>query len=145
MITQSAIPILPLNLREMIGSPELEFFDNPTGTLLYPHLPPNVYDAVFDFGCGCGRIARLLMQQKEHRPRYYVGIDVHRELIGWCIENLAPIASNFQFIHHDVWSPSYGRGNSPRLAEPFPVEDGAFTLCIANSVFIQQFPEARKS
>lgn len=28
MITQSVIPIPPLNLREMIGSPELEFFDN---------------------------------------------------------------------------------------------------------------------
>lgn len=137
----NAIPLPPLSLREMVGSPLVENFDNPTGKMLYPDLPAAAYESVFDFGCGCGRHARLLMQQKEHRPRRYMGIDVHWGLIDWCLQNLAPAMAGFEFRHHDVWSPGYGAGNSPRLAEPFPVEDGAFTLFIANSVFTHIYKE----
>jgi hypothetical protein len=38
-------------------------------------------------------------------------------------------------VHHDVYSPFYAPGNTLRLAEAFPAEDGAFSLVIANSVF----------
>jgi SAM-dependent methyltransferase len=136
-----AIPMPPYELRVMTGAPDEEFFDNPTGKLLYPELDPQVYDAVFDFGCGCGRAARQLLQQKQLVPRRYVGIDVHRTMIDWCTANLTSVAPHFQFVHHDVWSPSYGRGNSPQLAEPFPVEDCAFSLVHVNSVFTHMYKE----
>jgi SAM-dependent methyltransferase len=140
-MTMQPIPMPPFAMREMVGATDEEFFDNPTGKPVYPELPVEVWESVFDFGCGCGRLARQLLQMKEHKPRRYVGIDVHRGMIDWCSKQLGPIDPRFRFSHHDVWSPSYGRGNSPKLAEPFPVEDGAFTLFFANSVFTHIYKE----
>jgi hypothetical protein len=56
-------------------------------------------------------------------------------MIDWCSQNLTPVDPNFQFVHHDVWSPVYANDNSYRLAEPYPANDGVFTLFLANSVF----------
>jgi hypothetical protein len=90
---------------------------------------------VFDFGCGCGRIARQLMQQSP-RPQRYVGIDLHRGMIEWCRENLAPHAPGFEFQHHDVFNPGLNPGTDmrPPRTRPFPVGDRAFTLVNAWSV-----------
>lgn len=48
--------------------------------------------------------ARRLMQQRP-RPRRYIGVDLHRGMVQWCQDNLAPLADGFAFIHHDVHSP----------------------------------------
>ena len=109
-------------------------YDNPTGLPIYPDLPPEAYRSVFDFGCGCGRTARQLIQQTP-RPTRYVGIDPHPGLVGWANANLAPDAPGFSFAHHDVYSPGYAPGNTLRLADRFPVADGSASLVIAHSVF----------
>ena len=127
------IPMPPIELRRMV-TPNDADFEHPGEEPVYNDIPVEAYDAVFDFGCGCGRMARKLMLQKP-RPRRYLGIDIHKGMIDWCSENLTPLDPRFQFRHHDVWSPSYGRDNSYRLAEPFPANDGEFTLFLANSVF----------
>ena len=132
-MTGKGIPMPPIELRRMVTPIDADF-DHPSEEPVYTDIPVEAYDAVFDFGCGCGRMARKLMLQKP-RPRRYVGIDVHKGMIDWCSENLTPVDPGFQFIHHDVWSPSYGRENSYRLAAPFPVKDGEFSLFLANSVF----------
>lgn len=136
MTSAKTIPIPPLELRQVVGPTDPAHFDNPTGQPIYTAfgLPLDAYDSVFDFGCGCGRLARQLLQQ-EPRPGRYVGVDVHRELIDWCRQNLSPFDPNFLFYHHDVYSPSYAPGNSLQLARPFPVQDGEVSLLIANSVF----------
>ena len=120
----------------MVGPTDPRFFDNPSGTPIYEAfgLPLGAYDAVFDFGCGCGRQARQLLLQTP-RPRRYVGVDASRWMIDWCRANLAPVDAGFEFHHHDVYSPSYAPANSLKLAAPFPVEDHAFTLLLAHSVF----------
>lgn len=120
----------------MVGPTDPRFFDNPTGGPIGDHfgLPVETYDSVFDFGCGCGRQARQLLLQRP-RPRRYVGIDTNRTMVEWCRANLSPVDPGFQFHHHDVYSPSYAPENSLRLAEPFPVEDRAFSLVLAHSVF----------
>jgi SAM-dependent methyltransferase len=132
-MTATSIPMPPVELRRMVTPIDADF-DHPVGEPVYADIPLEAYDAVFDFGCGCGRMARKLMLQ-EPRPRRYVGIDIHKGMIDWCSSNLTPVDPGFQFFHHDVWSPSYGKDNSYRLAEPFPVKDGEFTLFLANSVF----------
>ena len=118
------IPIPPLEMRRMVGPTDMEAFDNPSGEPIYTEfgLSHDVYESVFDFGCGCGRIARQLLQQNP-RPHRYVGIDVNSEMIDWCKKHLSPIDTNFQFFHHDVYSLSSAPMNSLRLAEPFPVPD----------------------
>ncbi len=121
-------------MRKLVGPLADEAFDNPTGTLVYPDLDEAVFESVFDFGCGCGRIARQLIQQRP-RPRHYVGIDLHRGMIRWCRQNLAPLAPGFEFRHHDVFNYHFNPGSSKPRTLPFPVADDSATLVNAYSVF----------
>jgi ubiquinone/menaquinone biosynthesis C-methylase UbiE len=88
---------------------------------------------VLDFGCGCGRTARQLIQQIP-RPTRYLGIDLHRGMIEWCRVHLEAYAPSFEFIHHDVFNVSFNPGDKPMVL-PFPAEDRSFSLVEANSVF----------
>ena len=127
------LPFPPEEMRRLVGPVELSFFDNPTRAPVFGGLPAEAYESVLDFGCGCGRIARQLIQQ-DPRPRRYLGIDLHRGMIQWCQRNLAPQAEGFRFEHHDV----YNRGLNPggnEAVRPFPAEDRSFTLVNAWSVF----------
>jgi SAM-dependent methyltransferase len=127
-------PIPPLAMRILVGPTDERAFDNPSGRLVFPDVPPEAYESVFDFGCGCGRIARTLIQQRP-QPRRYLGVDHHRGMIKWCRENLKPFATNFEFVHHDTWNLSFNPGaRKPRIL-PFPADGRAFTLVIAWSVF----------
>lgn len=123
-----------MDLRALVGPQDDQDFDNPSGLPIYHDLPPEAYRSVFDFGCGCGRTARQLIQQSP-RPARYVGIDPHHALIDWASANLTPAAPAFEFRHHDVYSPGYAPRNSFRLADRFPVGDGSASLVIALSVF----------
>jgi SAM-dependent methyltransferase len=129
------LPIPPEELRVLTGGLPVERWDNPRGELVFPGIEAPAYEAVFDFGCGCGRTARTLIQQ-DPRPSRYVGVDLHRGMIAWCQANLAPAAPGFEFIHQDVFNaglnPSAPRD---RTFAPFPVEDGAFSLVLGLSVF----------
>ena len=128
-----SLPLPPLELRLGIGPLDPAHYDNPEGKLVLPFVPePEAYRSVFDFGCGCGRVARQLIQQQP-RPERYVGIDIQTRMVDWCVENLTPHAPNFRFLHHDVAN-TLNRSDTPSVA-PFPAEDGAFSLVIAWSVF----------
>ena len=128
------VPIPPPEMRQLVGPTDLAAFDNPTGSLVFPYLSPDVYKEVFDFGCGCGRVARQLILQRS-RPSRYLGIDLHRGMINWCKENLQPIAPNFEFLHHDVFNVRFNPGAGKPQAAVFPAGDGEFTLVNATSVF----------
>jgi SAM-dependent methyltransferase len=126
------LPMPPLALRQLVGATEDHFYDNPSGRPILA-LPPEAYDSVLDFGCGCGRLARQLIQQKP-RPRRYVGIDLHRGLVEWCRNNLAPHAPGFEFHHQDV----HNKGLNPHGQAdvlPFPVRNQSVSLMLAWSVF----------
>ena len=129
-----ALPIPPLEMRVLVGPTEPSAFDNPDGALVIPGVAAAQYDAVFDWGCGCGRVARQLIQQ-DPRPRTYVGIDLHRGMIEWCQRNLAPAAPGFEFHHHDVFELGFNPGAEKPRWLPFPSPDESFSLAIAWSVF----------
>ena len=126
-------PIPPLEMRELVGPTDPALFDNPGATPVYPYLPTHVYEAVFDFGCGCGRVARQLIQQRP-RPDRYLGIDVHRGMVEWCRKNLTPFAPSFEFVHHDVFSAGLNPDGKSDQA-PFPAPADSFTLVQAFSIF----------
>ena len=128
------LPLPPLEMRQLVGPVDPALFDNPSGGLVYPHLPASAYERVLDFGCGCGRVARQLIQQRP-RPRRYLGIDLHRGMIEWCRANLAPAATGFEFVHHDVFQPSFNPGADKPATLPFPAGDHGFTLVEATSAF----------
>lgn len=121
-------------MRELIGATGPELFDNPTGEPIWDDLPAKVWRSYLDFGCGCGRSARRLIQQTP-RPERYVGVDLHAGMIQWCTENLAPAAPGFEFVHHNVYSPCLNPDRTRPWAEALPVADGSVSLMEATSVF----------
>jgi len=98
VVAFDSLPFPELGMRQLVGPTELSAYDNPGGTLVYPWLPAETYETVFDFGCGCGRVARQLVLQRPS-PTSYVGIDLHAGMIEWCQQNLRPAAPNFNFYH----------------------------------------------
>jgi len=128
------LPIPPLEMRELVGLTDLALYGNPSGAPIFDGLPTAAWRSYLDFGCGCGRSARRLIQQ-DPRPERYVGIDLHRGMVQWCRQNLAPHAPGFEFIHHDVYNPGLNPNASRPWATQLPVEDGSITLMEAHSVF----------
>ncbi len=70
------LPLPPHEMRMLVGPLDPALFDNPDGKLVFPGLEPTQFRSVLDFGCGCGRVARQLIQQRP-RPERYVGLDLH--------------------------------------------------------------------
>jgi SAM-dependent methyltransferase len=89
---------------------------------------------VLDVGCGCGRIARFLLNARELR---YVGLDIMRPSIEWCREHLAPLAAGrFEFHHVDAYSEHYNPLGRLRASEVrFPCADASVDLAFGASLF----------
>jgi SAM-dependent methyltransferase len=121
-------------MRVLVGPTDPSLFDNPTGNLVFPGLEPAQFRSVLDFGCGCGRVARQLIQQRP-RPERYVGVDLHAGMIEWCNRNLAPHAPGFEFHHHDVFYGAFNPGRRKPLHAALPFPDQEFSLAFALSVF----------
>lgn len=81
---------------------------------LLAHLPDKS-PRLLDFGCGCGRFARFLLE--DPRVGSYTGCDIDKEAIDWCRSALAP--HQFHVILPDA---------------PLPMRDGSFNAVIAYSV-----------
>jgi SAM-dependent methyltransferase len=140
MPDENQLPLPPLELRRLVGPEDASQFDNPTGEIILPDVDARYFERVFDFGCGCGRLARQLIQQKP-RPERYVGVDLHRRMVDWCQNHLTPYDRNFSFIHHDVYNAGFNpQGKKPH--RPLPVGDERFTLAIAWSVFTHILEES---
>ena len=127
------LPIPPLELQRLVGFEDVSSFDNPIDETLFPELSSELYNSVLDFGCGCGRLARWLIQQRP-QPNNYVEIALHSGMIDWCRENLLPHAPNFSFHHQDIYNATLNP-EGKRIVEAFPVDDGVIDLVIAWSVF----------
>jgi SAM-dependent methyltransferase len=127
------LPLPPPEFRRLVGPTEPEPFDNPVGARIFPEIPEQAYAAVLDFGCGCGRLARQLIQQRP-RPGRYLGVDPHRGMIEWCRTHLTPHAPGFEFRHHDVFHEFV---NPDGQLDPIalPAADAEVTLFVAWSVF----------
>ena len=129
------LPFPPLEMRQLVGPTDLSEFDNPLEDLVFKDysIPTEAYRSVLDFGCGCGRNARKLMQQKT-KPRKYVGIDLHRGMINWCQNNLTSQDPNFTFAHYDIYNIGLNPESQHQFKQ-FPCDDAQFSLIIAISVF----------
>jgi SAM-dependent methyltransferase len=56
-------------------------------------------------------------------------------MIEWCKRNLAPVAPQFKFVHHDVRNFSFNPGAEKPELLPFPTEAESATFVNATSVF----------
>lgn len=133
-VFQPPLPFPPLRMRMAVGPLDDAAYDNPSRALVLPGIPASAYARVLDFGSGCGRIARQLIQQVP-QPGQYVGVDLNRPLVQWCQENLAPRAPQFRFVHHDVYNLGFNPGAGKPRIQPLPTVERGFTLVVAVSVF----------
>jgi SAM-dependent methyltransferase len=127
-------------MRALVGVTDPALFENPSGANALPEAGERAYGAVLDFGCGCGRLARKLIQQ-DRQPTRYVGVDLHAGMIRWCNEHLAPLAPQFSFLHHDIFNAGFNPAAPARMLD-FPVEESAFDLVVAHSVFTHVLEDA---
>lgn len=124
----------PIELRRSVGVEDVVYFENPHRMLAFGDaVSPQQYRSVFDFGCGCGRIARQMMLQLDQVPERFVGIDLYRPSIEWCTRHLSTLDSRFSFMHHDFYNAGLNPQGSKSLL-PLPVF-GSFSLVNAHSVF----------
>ena len=91
---------------------------------------------LLDIGCGCGRVARYLLDSP---IAAYAGFDRHPGMIEWAQSAIGSRDDRFTFRYVDVQS-GYeeldGRsGSIPADEFVFPYADGAFTCALAASVF----------
>ena len=75
---------------------------------------PQAADAVLDFACGCGRLARHMAVRT---PARLFGCDINPTLVAWCTANLP------------------GTYAVTRRQPPLPYDQGAFALVYAVSLF----------
>jgi len=78
-------------------------------------VPVDEMEAILDFGCGCGRVARHWAAVEG--PEIH-GCDYNKELVAWCEDNLPFLRT----IHNE-------------LEPPLPYVAGSFDLIYALSVF----------
>ena len=127
------LPLPPLEFRHLVGPTDPAAFDAPSVNLQLGLLPPDVFASVFDFGCGCGRIARQMMLNGR-LPLRYLGVDPHKGMIEWCRGNISARAPQFQFRHHDVFQ-EFMNPDGTFDTVPLPIADDSVTLFLAWSVF----------
>jgi len=92
--------------------------------------------AFLDVGCGCGRVARYLLQKP---IASYTGFDRHPGMIRWCRDNISRHARNFEFQYHSVKS-AYraldGHDGAQAAGEfIFPYRDESFDAVLLASIF----------
>ena len=131
------LPLPPLEFRHLVGPMEPDAFDDPSVDGALRTLPDAAFEFVFDYGCGCGRLARQLMRGG-YAPQKYVGIDPHRGMIEWCRTNITARAPAFEFRHHDVFQ-EFMNPDGQLDSLPLPAGDGEVTLFLAWSVFTHVF------
>jgi len=91
---------------------------------------------LLDVGCGCGRIARWLVDDPIGS---YLGFDRHRSMIDWCRESFSEVAPHFDFRFFGLKS-AYSdldgqRGDLDPEEFEFPFESGSFDSVVLVSVF----------
>jgi ubiquinone/menaquinone biosynthesis C-methylase UbiE len=89
-----------------------------------------------DVGCGCGRVARFLLQKPIGS---YTGFDRHPGMIQWCRENISRHVRNFDFQYHSV-SSAYKTldghdGTQPAGKFIFPYQNESFDAVLLASIF----------
>jgi len=101
--------------------------------LVTQYAPENA--EVVDIGCGCGRTARLLVNNRWIST--YIGFDVGKENVDWCRNFIAPHwHGTAEFHYFDVYSKEYNPAGAMRCDQlMFPCTTSSSDVVFASSVF----------
>jgi ubiquinone/menaquinone biosynthesis C-methylase UbiE len=77
------------------------FYEDEALADLLAHLALNEAQAVFEFGCGTGRLAKTLLDDYLPTTAHYVGIDSSTTMVRLAEERLAPFGARAKILHSD--------------------------------------------
>lgn len=112
---------------DWMGQRHIELYDRFIG------IGPDM--TLLEVGCGIGRDALQLLDRLGPNGRY-IGIDVTRDSIVWCQDNITPKHPNFSFHHFDADNELYNpHGGKTSMDFALPVPDGSVDRIFLASVF----------
>lgn len=93
--------------------------------------------SILEIGCGIGRDAIPLTKILDHQQGgRYVGVDIIKPSIDWCVANIQKRNPNFVFHHMDIGDEIHNPGGAvDTLQTNLPVPDNRFDRIILQSVF----------
>jgi SAM-dependent methyltransferase len=103
--------------------------------LLHRYIGLSPDQVIIEVGCGVGKaaipIAKLLSGSGS-----YLGMDVSKEAIQWCQDNVTPKYPNVRFVHLDAKSSMYNAsGQLPAAMIRLPIDDHSVDRIFLMSVF----------
>ena len=141
----NAIPMPPLEYQSLVCGPNnIHLFEKHGQGLVttldhYGMLPEGA--EFLDVGCGCGRVARYLMDRS---VKSYTGFDRHKGMIEWCRQQITSRDPRFQFKFvelqsvYSVWDNEQGTIDVESFR--FPWADESFDSIFLASVFTHMPP-----
>ena len=95
---------------------------------------------VLDVGCGVGRVAVALTSFLSPESGYW-GLDITRNGIQWCRNEITARYPNFHFEWCDVYNKVYNpTGKQRATTYTFPFADSTFDFVLLSSVFTHMLP-----
>jgi SAM-dependent methyltransferase len=93
--------------------------------------------------CGCTTARGVIPATKYlSSAGKYTGLDIIRDSIAWCSQNITPVYPNFQFIYEDVHSQIHNPGGEKQAKDVrFPVAKGSVDKVFLSSLFTHMFPD----
>ena len=131
----------PLHLRRYVG-PLRSFESSGAEFMSYLRLIARLRpdESILDVGCGCGLMA-LYLKDFLGTKSSYVGVDLHKPSVRWCLNNIASRHPNFAFAHIDVKNSVFNpRGQYAAEVFSLPYGNGAFDIILLKSVFTHMRP-----
>ncbi len=105
----------------------------------YMGLAPEM--SILEIGCGIGRDALQFIDILDGSGRY-VGVDVTRDSIAWCIKNITARHPNFTFRHfdarHELYNPLGTKGTTDFV---LPAADRSVDRIVLGSIFTHLFED----
>jgi ubiquinone/menaquinone biosynthesis C-methylase UbiE len=141
----SSVPIPPVEFQTLVCGPGGEPLFEEVGCWLRDALyhqgmlQPNAN--LLDVGCGCGRLARALLDSPIGS---YTGFDRHKGMVDWCLQEISSRDPRFRFDYFDLKSVYTVLDDQVGLIDAetfrFPYADAAFDAVIIASVFTHMLP-----
>lgn len=132
--------VAPLKLRHTLGQDQ-EYNGDALVQSLRDLCRLQPQEKILDVGSGCGRIA-LSLTKYLNKKGSYQGLEIVKEFVDWCQENISSSYPNFRFTHANICNSSYNpKGTFKASQYRFPYDDKSFDVVILSSVFTHMLLE----
>src|SRR5262245_2988807 len=80
---------------------DLQFYENGALARIVASADFDHASAVFELGCGTGRLAERLLRERLPKEAHYVGVDISTTMVGLARERLSPWRGRVDVRHGD--------------------------------------------